>query len=232
MHDSKLAELGGCFLEQIESNGSFGKLISRHPCEVPIENGVYVDEDSFDPVARFDGRAENLLAAADPDLDKIWAEERREQKARHEAMRCELSVWDAQTEADFDRADEMEESDELGFSINGRYFATQEELNEFIGISDDLHWPQDTWYSEELKEHDPNESFPQPIKPKQAYETRAEDRRRAKRNGGCKPVGRKNCRVAIRQADKVKQKILFRLEEENGGHDLLDEILEDSLQAK
>ena len=230
MRTFQLEDLGGCFrMESRTNSGLFSPTFE--PCEVPIENGVYVDEDSYDPIASFDGREESLLAAADPDLDEIWDEASREQKDRSDAMKRELSAWDAQDEDDFDRADKSKESDELGFSINGRYFANSEELNEFVGISDVLCWPSDTWYPDELKEHDPNESFPQPIKPMQQCGTRAEERHRAKRNGGRKPVGRNNCRVHIRKAGKDKQKIMFRLEEENGGHDLLDEILEDSLQA-
>ena len=199
MRDFQAKDFGGCFLEEVDRNGIFGKLISRHPCEVPIENGVYVDEYSNHPIARFDGQAEDLLAAADPDLDEIWDEERREQKARQDAMKRKLSAWDAQEEADFDRADEMEEAELLNFSIDGQWFETIEELNEFIGVSDDLHWPHDTWYFEEMKEKDSQELFPLPIKPKQQCVTRAEDRHRAKRNGGRKTLLRKNCRETIRQ---------------------------------
>ena len=228
MRPFQLEDLGGCFrMDSRANSGLFGS--SWDPFEQQIENGVYMDEYSNHPIARFDGQAEELLAAADPDLDQIWDEERREQKARQDAMKRELSAWDAQEEADFDRADEMEESDELGFSINGRYFATPEELNEFIGISDVLCWPSDTWYPDEMKEQDSNESFPQPIKPKQQVVTRAEERHRAKRNGGRKPLGRNNCRVHLRKADKISQKILRKLEEENSRLSPLDEFLAEEL---
>jgi len=236
MHDSQLAELGGCFLEQIESNGSFGKLISRHPCEVPIIDGVYADEYSRDPVACFDGRAEeSLYEAADPDLYSLYQEMREEQQMRREQeeRENEAYLFDEEMLEDRETGAEICEDDELAasyFKKTARGSVTVVDLTTWdLRIISDLHWPEDSWYLEELQGKDPEETFPQPIKPMQQYGTRAEERRRAKRNGGRKPVGRKNCRVAIRQAAKDKQKVRCQLEAESSGNDLLDEILEDSL---
>ncbi|MFA5188464.1 MAG: hypothetical protein WC460_03825 [Patescibacteria group bacterium] len=216
MRKFELADLGGCFREEVEQNGVFGKIISRHLCEVPIIDGVYADERCKEPIARLDGCVEDLLSAADPDLDEIWTLVKREQKARSDAMNRELSVWDAQAEADFDREGEMEEPDELSFTISGRYFANLEKLDEFIGISADLHWPSDTWCPEEMKEPDPQEQFPLPKRPKQIYEEGTPPRfmGSSRRNCGRKPRGIQNCRVKIRRARHEKRNEFRSLAEE------------------
>jgi len=225
MRKFQLEDLGGCFREDLGYNGNFGRMVSRHPCEVPIIDGVYADERTWEPIARLDGCPDDLLSAADPDLDEIWAQERREQKARSDAMNRELATWEARDEMAFSHADEteddeferdeMEEAELLNFYIDGRGFETIAELNEFIGLGDQLHWPDDTWviFLEDLERN--NREFPNPSKPKQSWDAPPRFNGASARNCGRKPRGIQNCRVQIRRARQTKKsEFIFLAEEE------------------
>jgi len=252
----RLEDWGGCFREQRDRNGVFGKLISRHPCEVPVIDGAYADEECYEPVARLDGRTENLWAAADPDLGEIYRQQRLERKVKREEQDRQNDFFAATLKHEADKEEEVSiskaslehEAVEEGEDLEKDFFFSYgfpsaeemlaEEIQEFMEEEgfEDLEFvsrfsmrpeeEEEFLVLSELREHDPQESFPQPIKPMQSYFFRklngGQFRNSSKRNCGRKPLKLKNCRETIRS-----------LEEDNDetDTDLLDEILKDSLQV-